>query len=558
MRTFRISIGQINPVVGDIAGNAAKILRFHREACRAGRPDLVVFPECALVGYPPEDLLLRASFVRAAARAASGLASRLKGAAAVFGCVREERGQTYNAAAFADGRGNLSFYSKQFLPNYGVFDEKRYFAPGNDSGLFRVNGVRIGVSVCEDIWFERSVRLIDDRPVPTRSPWLTQAKAGAQVLINISASPFHAGKFRVRHDLLKGWTRRTRLPVVYANLVGGQDQLVFDGRSVAMDARGRLLCVGRSFGEDLCGVEIDLGRGAASGKVRPEWPEEGIDEIYDALVLGTRDYVEKNGFPGAIIGLSGGIDSALTACIAADALGPERVQGVTLPSRYSSAGTRSDAERVAKNLGIRFLKIPIEGVFSGFLKALKPVFRGRGPDTTEENLQSRIRGVTLMALSNKFGSLVLTTGNKSEMSVGYCTLYGDTAGGFAVLKDVPKTVVYRLSRLVNARAGKPVIPLSTIRRAPSAELRRRQKDQDTLPPYPLLDRIIKGYVEEDRGYGELVRSGLPASTVKRVLGMIDRSEYKRVQSPPGVKITPKAFGKDRRMPVTNRFFEEKA
>ena len=376
------------------------------------------------------------------------------------------------------------------------------------------------------------------------------------MLINISASPYHAGKFQDRLSLLRARVRQTHRPVIYVNTVGGQAELVFDGRSMAFDAKGKRVLLAKSFEEDIKCADVQLTpRGASVQSDKSEPLTEGVDEIYRALTLATRDYVEKNRFRKVTLGLSGGIDSALTACIAVDALGRDRVVGVTMPSRFSSKGTRSDARLLAENLGIEFHSIPIENVFKAYLNTLTGVFAGQKPDVTEENLQSRIRGTLLMAISNKFGHLVLTTGNKSEVSTGYCTLYGDTAGGFAVLKDVPKTLVYRLSNWVNKKAGREIIPKSTILRAPSAELKHNQKDQDRLPPYDLLDRVIRGFVEEDRGYDELSKTGINRAVLQKVISLINTSEYKRRQSAPGIKITPKSFGRDRRMPITNRFRE---
>lgn len=549
MKNLRLSVCQINPVVGDLSGNSEKILRFYDRAVRRDRPDLVVFPECSLTGYPPEDLLLKESFLRETRKHMDALAAKLDRSWACVGSVHSRGGKVYNAAVLVR-RGKIAgIYAKQSLPNYGVFDEKRYFSPGSDPGIYRVEGVPVGFSVCEDIW-DGGEKV---------NPCVRQAQRGAKILVNLSASPYHAGKLKVRLDLLKARSRQTRCPVVYANMVGGQDELVLDGRSLALDAGGSLRALAKGFEEDILTVDFEAGSGRATvrvlqGKMETA-PADVIAEIYQALVLGTRDYVEKNRFGSVVVGLSGGIDSALVAAIAVEALGPDRVTGVTMPSRFSSAATRRDARRLAQNLGIAFRSVSIEKIFKAYRETLAPLFAGRAPDITEENLQSRIRGTLLMALSNKFGHLVLTTGNKSEVSVGYCTLYGDTAGGFALLKDVPKTDVYRLSRFVNRRAGRELIPRSILERAPTAELKPNQKDQDTLPEYELLDKMIRLYVEEDRGYGEMVRKGISAGLLKKTLRMIDGNEYKRRQSPPGVKITPKAFGRDRRMPITNRFRE---
>ena len=548
MKSLSIALCQINPTLGDLEGNSKKILGMYRNAAEKYRPDLAVFPECALTGYPTEDLVLKRSFLKECERTLGKLAREVRGPAAVIGTALPSGRAAGNAAVLVrDGRV-AAIYAKHILPNTGVFDEKRTFLPGRESGLVRVGGIRIGLSVCEDLWEED----------PRLNPALLQARMGAEVLINISASPFYAGRLNDRRSLLRRRARQARAAIVYVNLVGGQDELVFDGRSLAADSSGRVRLTAPSFQEGLaCAVfeksgraKLSLARALGSAPV-----PEGDEEIYRALVLGTRDYAEKNRFSKALVGLSGGIDSALTAAIAADALGPDRVIGVTMPSRFSSSGTRSDARTVAANLGIELSEIPIQGVFEKFLETLCASFRGKPPGVAEENLQSRIRGMILMALSNKFGHLVLTTGNKSEVSTGYCTLYGDTAGGFGVLKDVPKTLVYRLAGFLNRSKGRAVIPDSVIRRPPSAELREGQKDQDTLPPYDVLDGIIRGYVELDSSRAALLRTGFGRENIDRVLRMIDASEYKRRQSPPGIKITPRAFGRDRRMPITNRFRE---
>lgn len=541
---LNIAVCQINPIVGDLAGNSRKIIEYYRMAVQDHSPDLVVFPECALIGYPPEDLLLKKSFLDAARKALHEVCREAGRTPAVVGTALAKNGLVFNSAVGIQNGSIQWTCAKKILPNYGVFDESRYFSPGTDLGVIRVRGIPIGISICEDIW-EEDMKL---------SPCMAQARHGAKILINLSASPFHAGKFGVRHRLLKRRARQTGLPVIYVNCVGGQDELVYDGRSMAVDERGRIQVLAESFEEDIRVVHMDLARGHVAS-IRREMAAlpAGIAEIHKALVLGTRDYCDKNRFKTAVVGLSGGVDSALTAALAVEAIGTDRVVGVTLPSKFSSRLTRDDAEKLAKNLGIRFLKIPIQRIYQAFLRELGPFLKDRAPDVTEENLQPRIRASILMALSNRYGHLVLTTGNKSEISVGYCTLYGDTAGGFAVLKDAPKGVVYELARYVNHQAGHPVIPISTIRRAPSAELKFNQKDQDTLPPYPLMDNILDGYVKRDLGYRELLRKGLDGKTVRRVIKMVDANEYKRRQSPPGVKITPKAFGRDRRMPITNRF-----
>ncbi|OGR84294.1 MAG: hypothetical protein A2901_03015 [Elusimicrobia bacterium RIFCSPLOWO2_01_FULL_54_10] len=541
---LKVAICQINSTVGDLSGNSRKIIEYYLKSVEDYSPDMVVFPECALSGYPPEDLLLKSGFMNALAKSLDSVRKEVGRTLAVVGTPMMKEGRRFNSAVGIQNGKILWAYSKRILPNYGVFDEKRYFTPGSDLGLFRVQGVPAGISICEDIW-EDDMRL---------SPCMAQAKRGAKILINISASPFHSGKFGVRYDLLKRRVAAVKTPVIYANCVGGQDELVYDGRSMAMDAKGQLRVLASSFEEDIRIVHIDL----ANGQVKSIWREKaalplGVPEIHQALVLGTRDYVNKNRFKSALVGLSGGVDSALVAALAAEAIGRDRVIGVTLPSKFSSEETRGDAEKLARNLGIQFLKIPIQKINRAFLDELAPFLKGRKPDVTEENLQPRIRATILMALSNRYGHLVLTTGNKSEIAAGYCTLYGDTAGGFAMLKDASKGMVYSLARYVNKMAGRPVIPASTLSRAPTAELKFRQKDQDTLPPYPVLDKILDGYVEEDLGYDDLIRKGFDKETVKKVIRMVDSSEYKRRQSPPGIKISPKAFGRDRRMPVTNLF-----
>lgn len=552
--TLTLALCQINPTVGDFAGNAAKILDAYRKAARAGA-DAAIFPECAVLGYPPEDLLLRASFLNAAERSLREISSRVGECAMILGFVQTSGKQSFNAAAWIWRKKVRGIYQKRLLPNYGVFDEQRYFSPGRSPGIFRIRGARVGVTICEDLWFDQASHNLAVRGMP--NPVMEQARKGAQILINISASPYHSEKLNVRLRLLRQRARQARRPIVYVNLVGGQDELVFDGRSTVVDAAGRPVFIGQAFREEiaLCPFEKRGGvwQPVASTPVPEHSEVDAPAEIYEAIVLGLRDYVGKNGFRKVILGLSGGIDSALTAAIAVDALGKDRVVGVTLPTRFSSRGTRTDAQRVAENLGIDFHSIPIEPLYKAFLKTLAPYFKGQPAGLAEENLQPRIRANILLAFSNKFGHLVVTTGNKSEVSSGYCTLYGDTAGGFAVLKDVPKTLVYRLSRWVNEKAGREIIPEATIRRAPTAELRFNQKDQDTLPPYDLLDRMIHDYVEDDLGYAEMIKKGYDPKILADTLRRIDANEYKRRQSPPGVKITPKAFGRDRRMPITNRF-----
>jgi NAD+ synthase (glutamine-hydrolysing) len=535
MKPFRIALAQINTTVGDIAGNARKILDFTGQAKERG-VRVVVFPELALTGYPPEDLLLRASFIEENLAAWRELAGSISGITAVVGFVdRGKDGRNYNAAGIASGGRVRGVYRKIHLPNYGVFDEVRYFRRGKEPLLFSAGGSKVGVTICEDIW-------VRGGPLPR------EAKAGARIVLNISSSPYHAGKWETRRALVAGHARRTGRPVAYCNLVGGQDELVFDGGSMVVSGSGELLARAGLFREELLVCDVD---GEGEGGAVAAFPGEE-EEIFDALVLGTRDYVEKNRFPGAIIGLSGGVDSSLVAAIAVEALGPSRVTGVTMSSPYTSPQSVEDAHAMAGNMGIRCIDLPIREPFAAFLSTLAGQFRAFPPDTTEENIQARIRGTLLMALSNKFGSLVLTTGNKSEMSVGYATLYGDMAGGFAVIKDLYKTMVYRISRYYNGRRAEAVIPERVLSRPPSAELKPDQKDSDFLPEYDVLDPILRMYVEKDRSIPEMVARGFPEEVVRKVVSLVDRSEYKRRQAPPGVKITPRALGKDRRMPITNR------
>jgi len=534
-KLLRLALAQVNATVGDIAGNVRKVLSALGRAREAGA-NLVVFPEMVLPGYPPEDLLLRASFVEENLAAWREVAGSARGVTVVAGFVdRDGKGRACNAAGVATDGRVLGVYRKMHLPNYGVFDEMRYFRRGTEPGIFPVGDVRVGITICEDIW------------VP-RGPVAREAKEGATLILNISASPYHAGKWEERRGLVAAHARRTGLPVAYCNLVGGQDELVFDGGSMVVGPRGGVIARAAMFSEELLLCEI--GGPSEGGFVAPIPRIE--EEIFRALVLGTRDYVEKNRFPGAIIGLSGGIDSSLVAAVAAEALGPSRVLGVTLSSRFTSPESVEDAHALASNLGIRCLDLSIGDAFEAFGRTLAEPFAGRAEDTTEENLQARIRGTILMALSNKFGEIVLTTGNKSEMSVGYATLYGDMAGGFAVIKDVFKTMVYRVSRRYNESRGRDVIPARVLTKPPSAELRPDQKDSDSLPEYDLLDPILKMYVEEEKSVPEMVAAGYPEDVVRRVVKLVDRSEYKRRQAPPGVKITPRALGKDRRMPITYR------
>jgi NAD+ synthase (glutamine-hydrolysing) len=568
----RLALAQINTVVGDLDGNRDRIVGAFEDARDAGA-DLVLVPELAVTGYPPEDLLLRPGFLRAAERSLSEIASATRELVALVGTPQLD-GDLYNACAVCTDGEVKAVYRKRFLPNYGVFDEARYFARGRDLLLLGLGETLVGPTICEDIW----------QPGP---PATDLALAGAHLIANISASPFHVGKERERHEMLATRARDNACFVAFCNAVGAQDELVFDGHSVVLDDEGRVLARAPGFEEHLLLVELDaatvvgrrlrdvrrralaqeresppvatvlrLGAPARSsaGASVPVVTAPLLDELEQmrrALELGLRDYVRKNGFAEIVIGVSGGIDSAVTAALAVDALGAESVHCVSMPSRYSSEETRRDARGLAENLGVDFLELPIDAIVQSYESALAAPFEGRERDLTEENLQARIRGVLLMALSNKFGWLVVATGNKSELSVGYSTLYGDMAGGFALLKDVYKTDVYRLARHLNERARREVIPGSIIERAPSAELRPEQRDEDSLPPYPKLDRVLEAYVELDRSREDLVSDGFDPDVVERAIAMIDRAEYKRRQSPPGVKLRPKAFGRDRRIPVTN-------
>jgi len=532
-----IAAAQMNCTVGDLAGNAARILDFVERA-RAAGADLVLTPEFSLCGYPPEDLVLREGFLADCRRELERMAPRVRGIGVVVGFPElAADGKRYNAAALLrDGR-IAAVARKRELPNYAVFDEKRYFEAGEGVCLVEVKGVRFGLAICEDVWFGR---------VPAAAK-----AAGAQAMLSINASPYHTRKQATRHGIFREWIRATGLPMVAVNLAGGQDELVFDGASCVLDASGALVRQSPFFEESLELFEFDGAR-PVSGAVAPELPLEA--EIYAALRLGTRDYLGKNGFPGAIIGLSGGVDSALTLAIACDALGAERVRAVMMPSRYTRQMSLDDAAEMARRLGVRYDIIPIQPVCDAFAAALAPQFAGRAPDVAEENLQARVRGTLLMALSNKFGSIVLTTGNKSEMAVGYSTLYGDMAGGFAVIKDLTKTLVWRLSRYRNTVSD--AIPGNIITRAPSAELRPDQTDQDSLPPYDVLDGILEAYMEHSLGPREIVAQGFAAADVRRVVGLIRQSEYKRRQAPPGVRITLRGFGKDWRYPITSHYRDE--
>jgi NAD+ synthase (glutamine-hydrolysing) len=531
-----IAAAQMNCVVGDLPGNAARILEY-AERARAAGADLVVTPEMSLCGYPPEDLLLREGFLLDCRRELERLAPGVRGTALVVGFPElAADGRRYNAAALVrDGR-IAAVARKHDLPNYDVFDEKRYFAAGTEPCVVEVKGVRFGLTICEDVWWPQA-------------PAMAKA-AGAQAIISVNASPYHKRKQPTRHQVFRDWIRDTGLPMVYVNLVGGQDELVFDGASCVLDGGGEVVRQAPFFEEALEIFEFDGAR-PVPGRVAPELALEA--EIYRALCLGTSDYVRKNGFPGALIGLSGGVDSALTLAIACDALGPERVRAVMMPSRYTAQMSLDDAAEMARRVGVRYDVIPIGPVFDAFRAALAPQFAGRAEDVTEENLQARVRGTLLMALSNKFGSIVLTTGNKSEMAVGYATLYGDMAGGFAVIKDLAKTLVWRLARYRNTLSD--VIPANIITRAPSAELRPNQTDQDSLPPYEVLDGVMEAYMEHNRSPREIVALGYAPADVKRVVDLIRRSEYKRRQAPPGVRITLRGFGKDWRYPITSKYLD---
>ena len=570
MTRLRIALAQINPTVGDLDGNVAKICAAYDSAEAAGC-DIVAFPELAITGYPPEDLVLKPGFVADNLAALEKVAARTGRCAAVVGYVAADR-DLYNAAAVCAGGEVKGTYRKRLLPNYAVFDEARYFTPGTDSDpyeLYVIGGVKVGVSICEDVWS------------PT-GPLAEQAAGGAELNININGSPFHAGKSGARERMLATRAADAKCALVYVNQVCGQDELVFDGGSMVFDADGELLARAPLFTEELMVVDVDIepvyrkrlldprGRrteelmrlvhisDAPVPQTAPQPPRMASvlspdAELYEALVLGTRDYVRKNGFTDVVIGLSGGIDSTLVACVAVDALGAEHVHGVSMPSRYSSEGSRTDAQDLAERLGIDFRTVAIEPAFAAYLEMLAPSFADRPADLTEENLQSRIRGTTLMAVSNKFGWMVLTTGNKSEMAVGYFTIYGDSVGGYAVIKDVLKTKVYDLCRHVNERAGRTIINESVLTKPPSAELRPDQRDDQSLPPYEVLDPILELYVEQDRTAGEIVEMGHDEAVVRRIARLVDINEYKRRQCPPGVKVSVKAFGKDRRLPITNGY-----
>jgi len=540
----RVALGQFNAVVGDLVGNAEKMRETYAQALNAGI-DLLVFPELAICGYPPEDLLLKKHFLEDNRSTLEKLAADCPQTTIIIGFAESYQGNTYNSAAVLQSGSVNKIYRKALLPNYGVFDERRYFKPGAKPAVINLNGINAAITICEDIW---------------DIEWLgnfLRTEGQIQMVLNIAASPFYMGRTEQRQTILCQCAKKFNCAVCYCNLVGGQDELVFDGRSMFADSTGAVAAKARAFEEDILIADVAVaGDGAVQVKpVQPPAPQPSgpLDETYQALVLGTSDYTRKNGFKKVLLGLSGGIDSSVTAAIAVAALGAENVIGITMPSKFNSPETQADARKLAKNLGIEFLAIPIEPILEQFNRSLQSVPGWDSNGIAYENLQARIRGACLMSLSNQFGSLVLTTGNKSETAVGYATLYGDTAGGFAVIKDVPKTLVYKLAEYINKTAGREIIPASVLNRPPSAELKPDQKDSDSLPDYDLLDKILKGYVEEDKSAQQLVESGLPQDVTHRVIRMVDKNEYKRRQSPPGVKITPKAFGKDRRLPITNRY-----
>jgi NAD+ synthase (glutamine-hydrolysing) len=571
-------MAQINPTVGDLGGNTKKIVEFISQAKALG-VDLLTFPELAVTGYPPEDLLLKPHFIKQNRESLDKIVEHSSGIAVVVGFVDSD-GDIFNAAAVLYNKKLVGIYHKFYLPNYGVYDENRYFQAGKECPVFIIHGIAIGITICEDIWYETG-------------PAIVQAYAGARLLVNISASPYHAGKGPSRERMLATRAADNVAIVAYNNLVGGQDELVFDGNSIVFSEKGEPIARGRQFEEDLVVADLDMESVFRSqlhdprrrketpwvkkelGRVtkievsnegivvaKPPLPSRQVEklseiaEIYQALVLGVRDYVRKNGFEKVVIGLSGGVDSSLVAAIAVDALGRKDVIGVSMPSRYSSPGSKLDAEALAKNLGIELKVIPIEKAFSSYLETLAEPFKDVQPNVTEENIQARIRGNILFALSNKFGWLVLACSNKSETATGYTTIYGDMAGGFIPLKDVPKTTVYKLAQYRNREAKKEVIPYAVLTKAPSAELRPDQKDTDSLPPYDILDPILKAYVEDDLAIDEIIAMGFDHDTVIKMARLVDWSEYKRRQSAPGIKITPRDFGRDRRLPITNKFREE--
>jgi NAD+ synthase (glutamine-hydrolysing) len=569
MKTLRIALAQMNSTVGDLKGNARKIVSYIGKA-KKQQADVVAFPELAITGYPPEDLVLKPRFIDDNIHALKMISATTAGIAAVVGFVDKDKDGIYNAAAVISEGRIVDIYHKVLLPNYGVFDEIRYFRPGSRFPVYVMKGVKVGLNICEDIWHRQG-------------PAFTQSCAGAELIININASPFEMGKPAVREKILEERSRENSVMIAYLNAVGGQDELIFDGFSLVYDQEGRLIARAAQFEESLMVLDLDLSAARKSRKAgshRAAGTSQGVkkisvpvpahagrkplhsliqsmlnreEEVYGALVLGTADYVRKNGFHGVVIGLSGGIDSSLVATIAVDAIGKEHVTGIFMPSPYTSKESREDAEQLAMNLGIRLIDLPIRSIMESYMKVLELQFAGKATDTTEENLQARIRGNLLMAFSNKLGWLVLTTGNKSEMSVGYATLYGDMAGGFAVIKDVPKTLVYDICRWRNALSSNEIIPERVILKEPTAELKPNQRDTDSLPPYEQLDPVLKAYIEDELSFSDMLSLGCNAEQTRRVISMVDRSEYKRRQSPPGIKITARAFGRDWRFPITNRY-----
>lgn len=566
MPVIRIAQAQINTTVGDFSANIAKIIDLIEKA-RNQDTDIITFPELTVCGYPPEDLLLKRQFLQDNIKAIEHIKQQTKDIAVVVGYADSCNGDVYNAAAIIQNKKLVTTYHKVELPNYGPFDEKRYFKSGLRSLVFEMDRIFFTVTICEDIWIEGGISE------------LFAGKSMADIILNISASPFHMDKVGIRLRIVDRFARNTNAFVCFNNLVGGQDELVFDGGSFVMNPQGKVIARAKRFKEDLLITDIQIGRDKESLKsARPYDSKEAVislgsyshdhkkifagiladeygrlGEVYQCLILGTQDYAKKNGFKKVVIGLSGGIDSSLTAVIAVDALGPENVVGVTMPSQYTSRETLSDAKLLAENLEIQLITVPLKDIYRSYIHAFKDIFGCEERGVTYENIQARIRGNILMALSNRFGWLVLTTGNKSEIAVGYCTLYGDMAGGFAVIKDVPKTLVYELSEYVNESWGREVIPQSVLLRSPSAELRPDQRDEDTLPPYSMLDNILRAYVEEDKPIDRIIHSGFDPDMINAVIRMVDRNEYKRRQAPPGIKITPKAFGKDRRLPITNSY-----
>ncbi|MDA7990347.1 MAG: NAD+ synthase [Gammaproteobacteria bacterium] len=536
MTEARFALAQINTTVGDLGGNREKILR--AAAAARGRADAIIFPELAVSGYPPEDLLLRGDFLRACARSLAQIKKAARGIDVIVGHPLLEGEKVYNALSLLRGGKTRALYRKRCLPNYAVFDEKRYFHAGNEACVAEIKGLRAGFCICEDIWRDAAAR--------------ESAKRGADLLVCINASPFHNEQMFAREQgVVIKKARRHKLPVIYLNQVGGQDELVFDGSSLAVNAGGEVAARLPAFEE---AIQVAVFRRGAFECAAPAERPEGAELIYRALVAGVRDYIQKNNFRGVALGLSGGVDSAVTLAIAADAIGAKRVLTVMMPSRHTAAMSVEDARAQAAAFGARFEKISIEPLYRAALQQLAPLFKGRAPGTAEENLQARCRGMLLMALSNKFGYMLLNTGNKSEMAVGYATLYGDMAGGFSALKDVPKEMVYQLARYRNRAAGREIIPRRVLERAPSAELAPNQKDEDTLPPYAALDPILEAFVRDDRAVEEIIAAGFDADSVHRVVKMVAANEYKRRQSPPGVRVTSRAFGKDRRYPITSRFF----